>query len=90
MVPNIATLAAVLDAVPLEDTQLAAINVSSSPVLDLVQLFPWTDDIVDAPRRATEWVYDRYINQTTGAAKMNPGLDVHGNDSELLPRGLTV
>ena len=70
---------------PLEDAQLAAINVSSSPVLDRLQIFPWTDDIVDAPRRAAEWVYDRYINQTTGAAKMNPGLDVHGNDSVLPP-----
>jgi hypothetical protein len=26
---------------------------------------------------ATAYVYDNYVNQTTGMAKMNPGLDVH-------------
>lgn len=78
VVPNIATLAGVLDAVPLDDDQARTLGVSGAPLLDLIQIFPYADDTVNAPRRATEWVYDRYLNLTTGMAKMNPGLDVHG------------
>lgn len=72
--PNIITLAAVLDAVPLEDGDPA---VASAPMLfDAVKTF----DGMDA-RGCTEYMFDHYANQTTGLAKMNPGLDVHGNIS---------
>lgn len=79
IVPNIATIAGVLDAVPLDDIQIASLVLEKTPPLvDLVLTFPNTADVQNAPRVATQWVYDRYINQTTGMSKMNPGLDVHG------------
>ena len=86
IVPNIVTLAAVLDAVPLEDSQLAALAVTGPPILDLLKTFPNipTQTTDTAAREATAWVFDRYANLTTGMAKMNPGLDVHGK-SKLNP-----
>ena len=38
VVPNIATLAGVLDAVPLDDDQARTLGVSGAPLLDLIQL----------------------------------------------------
>jgi hypothetical protein len=78
IVPNIVTLAAVLDAVPLEDSQLAPLGLASAPLLDVLSLFPVYNNMSAVARQATSWVYDRYSRLTNGLAKMNPGLDVHG------------
>jgi len=69
--PNIITLAAVLDAVPLEDGHPSMS--ASHMVFD--SLTEWAGfDALDA----THFMYDNYVNVTTSMAKMNPGLDVHG------------
>ena len=79
IVPNIVTLAAVLDAVPLELSQATALGLTSAPLLDIVSLFPIIQSNMSAvARQATSWVWDRYQTRTNGLAKMNPGLDVHG------------
>lgn len=67
LVPNMLTLAAVLDGVPLED---------GSPFLE--PGLPVVFDAITAwesfsPLNATEFVYNRYVNATTTMAKMDPG-----------------
>lgn len=71
IVPNLLTLAAVLDAVPLE-AGAAAIG-TSRMVFDATTAMHGFD-----ARTATEYVYEHHVNQTTTMAKMNPGLDVNG------------
>eukprot|EP01048_Picozoa_sp_COSAG05_P020044 COSAG05_NODE_3307_length_2162_cov_1.789142_1_plen_612_part_00 len=72
-IPNLITMAAVLDAVPLEPGSLGSTLV---PVV-FDALAVWDGF---SAYNATEWVYERYVNKTTGLAKMNPGLDVHGSN----------
>jgi hypothetical protein len=72
LVPNLLTLAAVLDAVPLED---------SSP---FAPASPLVFDALSAWRNmssldATAFMFDSFGNATTTASMMNPGLDVHGS-----------
>ena len=72
VVPNLLTIAAVLDAVPLE---------AGSPweppgaalVFDAVAAWVGFHEV-----NATAFVFDHYGNATSGVAKMNPGWDVHG------------
>lgn len=82
IVPNLVTLAAVLDAVPLEDEDLVQLNMTNMMMnkFDAMAHFPTslTSDHTNAPRIVTQWVFDNYGNQTFGLAKMNPGLNVHG------------
>ena len=81
ILPNLITISAVTDTVPLEDTQLAALGLAGeTPTFDAVKTFAnLTGMPTDAAARsATAWVYARYVNATGGMAKMNPGLDVHG------------
>ena len=68
VLPNIITIAAVLDAVPLEDGD-AAIDGAS---LEFDALTVLAD--MDA-RDATEYCFDRYANATSTMSKMNPGYD---------------
>jgi len=73
LVPNILTLAAVLDSIPLE---------KDSPYLSvtLPLLFNVSANWVGySAKNATEYMWQHYVNSTTTAAKMNPGLDVHGH-----------
>lgn len=84
IIPNLVTLAAVLDAVPLEDSDIELLlNTTTSTILkkfDALEQFPpsLTADHTNAPRHVTQWMLDTFGNQTTGGiAKMNPGLDVH-------------
>ena len=70
VMPNIITLAGVLDAVPLE-TPPTVVNVPLA--LDASATFAGATSL-----SATKWVYDRFVNQTSGLAKLNPGFDVHG------------
>jgi hypothetical protein len=72
VVPNIITLAGVLDAVPLED---------SSPFLP--PNYPVAfDTLASWPNftalEATQYMYTNHVNATSTMSKMNPGLDVHG------------
>jgi hypothetical protein len=71
-VPNLITVAAVLDAVPLEPGAFPHAAAAAPVVFDA--LAEWTGF---SALQATQWVYERHVNQTTGLAKMNPGLDVH-------------
>lgn len=73
VVPNLLTLAAVLDAIPLEDNS-PFLPPSTPLVYDLVSR--WANFTA---YNATLYMYQNHINETTTMAKMNPGLDVHGD-----------
>jgi hypothetical protein len=68
--PNLMTLAAVLDAVPLEDAAAAARG--STIVFDALQT--WASF---AAINATRYMFENHANATTGLAMTNPGLDVN-------------
>ena len=70
--PNLLTLAAVLDAVPLEDTMAAARG--STIVFDALQTWAGFVSI-----NATRYMFERYANATTTMSMLNPGLDVQKN-----------
>ena len=74
ILPNLITLAGVLDAILIEETD--EMFDASNVVFDAVETFGLNHT---SAKDATEWVFDRYINNTTGLAKMNPGLDVHSS-----------
>ena len=76
VLPNIITLAGVLDAVPLEAPPSST---TSKQLLDARTALAGFSSL-----EATQWVYDRYVNLTTTMAKLNPGFDVHG-DHKLNP-----
>ena len=67
LVPNLLTVAAVLDCVPLEDD-----SPFLPPALPVVfdAIATWA---TFSPLNASEFVYDRYVGQTTTLAKMDPG-----------------
>lgn len=74
LVPNLLTLAALLDAVPLEDGSPFS---PASPVLAYDALTLWAGF---SPLNATAWLFAHPLfNTTTSMAKMNPGWDVHGH-----------
>ena len=82
VVPNLVTLAAVMDVIPVQDTDVVRFGLGAiAPLFDALKQFPvsLTNDTANAPRAVTAWVFDHFANSTTGAAKMNPGLDVHGS-----------
>ena len=68
--PNIITLAAVLDAVPLdENDDLSLRLMGMAPlVFDAVKEFAEF-----TPEKATEYMFNNYANHTTTLSKMNPG-----------------
>lgn len=68
LVPNIITLAAVLDAVPLEDGHPDIKN--TSMVFDALKEFEGF-----AAYNATLYMHMHYVNRTTTIAMMNPGYD---------------
>ena len=73
IVPNIVTLAAVLDAIPLQDGDSLAAQLPK--VFDALEEFRGFSAM-----QATEYMHKHYVNQTSTMAQMNPGLDVHGPD----------
>eukprot|EP00939_MAST-03C_sp_MAST-3C-sp1_P000953 g953.t1 len=84
ILPNIVTLAGVLDAVPLEDSDIEAFKLgardgsgggSGIMVFDALETFEGFDAL-----EATRFVFQHYGNRTNPSswAKTNPGLDVHG------------
>jgi hypothetical protein len=74
LLPNILTVASVLDAVPIDEGQAQA---CSSPVFDAKQVF--ADKAT--PYLATKYVFEQYGAQTTGLAMLSPGYDEHPTDS---------
>ena len=74
LVPNLLTLAALLDAVPLEDGSPFA---PGSPVLAYDAVAGWAGF---SSLNATRFMFAHPLfNATTSMAKMNPGWDVHGH-----------
>lgn len=71
LVPNLVTLAAVTDSLPLEDGSPFIPN-AGALVFDAI--VAWKDF---RAINATAFVFSRYANSTTTLAKMNPGWDVH-------------
>jgi hypothetical protein len=72
LVPNLITMAAVLDAVLLEEGQAAAAGVPM--VFDAVA--EWAGfDALDA----SKYVYEHHVKETSTLAWMNPGYDGHAN-----------
>lgn len=67
IVPNVVTLAGVLDAVPLEDSDPA--GAKATVVFDAMATF---GDGAD-PNNVTAYVYDHYANATTTMAMLDPG-----------------
>jgi len=66
VLPNIITLAAVLDAVPLEDGDPAIGN--AALIFDALSSWKNYSDL-----NATEYMWKYFVNSTSGMAKMNPG-----------------
>ncbi len=73
LIPNILTVASVLDAVPL-DTGMDV--VCSNVVFDATLEFAEKN----TPYLATETVFEKYGEQTTGLAMLNPGYDTNASD----------
>jgi hypothetical protein len=68
--PNIITLAAVLDAIPLQDGDPLAAQLPK--VFDALVVFRGFSAM-----QATEYMHTHHVNQTTTMAQMNPGWDTH-------------
>jgi hypothetical protein len=73
LLPNILTVASVLDAVPLDDAQTMT---CSNPAFDATQVFADKK----TPALATSYVFAQFGKQTTGLAMLNPGYDDHPSD----------
>lgn len=74
LLPNVLTVASVLDAVPLDDAQPTACK---TPAFDAKQVF--ADKAT--PEAATRYVFDHYGRLTSGLAMLSPGYDEHPTDS---------
>jgi hypothetical protein len=75
VVPNVLTLAGVLDAVVLE-------SAPSTLALAFDATVAWANF---SALQATQFMFDRHVNATRGVSKMNPGLDVHGHPLDPSP-----
>jgi hypothetical protein len=74
LLPNVLTVGAALGAVPLDDGLTVA---CSHPAFDAIAEFAARN----TPDLATKYVYDAYVNDTTGLAMLNPGYDDSGDAS---------
>eukprot|EP00759_Apiculatamorpha_spiralis_P035522 PhF_6_TR36213/c0_g1_i3/m.52849 len=81
IVPNIITLGAVLDAVPLEDNSPYR-TVLGPLVFDALAVFPPKNTTA---AHATAYVFDRYANRTWAMAMMNPGYNNNGGSNNSNP-----
>ena len=71
LLPNIVTLAGVLDAVPLEFSSASAPPPHATVLtFDALAAFDGF-----APVEATRYVYEHHVNMTTGLSWMNPGYE---------------
>ncbi len=79
LLPNILTVSAVLEAIPIADEM----NLQwDELVFDATAEFRDRD----TPYLATKYVYEQYVNETTGLAMLNPGYSA--NDKRVLNPGL--
>ena len=70
LLPNILTVAAVLEALPIAvELDVPCDNV----VFDATEVFREHN----TPYLATKYVYENYVNDTTGLAMLNPGYQIH-------------
>lgn len=73
LLPNVLTVAAALEAVPLDTGMDVACNdVAFDATVELAD---------DTPYLATEYVFQNYIDQTTGLAMLNPGYQLDAADT---------
>jgi hypothetical protein len=70
VVPNIITLAAMLNAIPLQDDDAALLDNSPALVFDALTAWDGFSSL-----NATKFVFDNYGEQTSTIAIMNPGYD---------------
>ena len=75
LLPSILTVAAALGAVPIDEDQDVACR---DVVFDAGERF----DADETPESATRYVFERYIDRTTGLAMLNPGYEI---ESEMVP-----
>ncbi len=68
LLPNILTVAAALDAVPLDS---ASTLTCGTVAFDAIQTFQEKN----TPELATQYVFEHYVQQTTGLAMLNPGYE---------------
>ncbi len=73
LLPNILTVAAALDAVPLDDGMTVTCG---SVAFDAVQEFKDKN----TPELATKYVFENYVQHTTGLAMLNPGYEDQPSD----------
>jgi hypothetical protein len=70
LIPNILTIAAVLEAVPIDENMAVKCdNVAFDAITQFSHL--------NTPYLATKYVYDNYVNDTVGLAMLNPGYKIH-------------
>ncbi len=73
LLPSILTVAAALDAVPLDvGLTVACGDVAFDATLEFEER--------NTPYLATKYVFENYIEQTTGLAMLNPGYNLHDSD----------
>lgn len=73
LLPNILTVAAALGAVPLDTTQTVACeDVAFDAITEFAER--------DTPYLATQYVFENFIDETTGLAMLNPGYDQTPDD----------
>lgn len=73
LLPNILTVGAALGAVPLDVGMAASCGeVAFDATVELEES--------NTPELATRYVSERYLDQTTGLAMLNPGYDIHASD----------
>ena len=80
LVPNIVTMAGVLDAVPL-DTADPLPPHATTVAFDALKTF---DKLT--PLQATRYVFEHHVNGTTGMSKMNPGYQSQSGNASFHPK----
>ncbi len=78
LLPNILTVAAALEAVPLDvgDTSTCG-SVAFDATVELADL--------NTPYLATQYVFDNFVEETTGLAMLNPGYEIDTDDNSNPP-----
>jgi hypothetical protein len=74
LLPNILTVASVLDAVPIDEGQTMSCG---KTVFDATQVFADKN----TPYLATKYVFEQFGKKTSGLAMLNPGYDEHPSDN---------
>ncbi|GMH49424.1 hypothetical protein TL16_g00512 [Triparma laevis f. inornata] len=82
ILPNIITLAAMLDAIPIDLSDSTALNVDGKTMLFDTTVGDWKNfEAIEA----TEYMYRNYVNETMSMYKMNPGYATNSFMPDLHP-----